>query len=370
MSVPNKDPFSAIDPQALLSDGELKIDPTVTTFQGIWDIVRRISDKDQLARFMALAMHSADIYPILKAICLLAIDELRLYEWENCSSIFAFCAVQTAEPFNLSAGSVSEYLAEARTLRQLSSPQYHGSIQDYLSGKGKESGLGYYNQDGSPKGLRLVDLVPHRGKLTNLGRLMELSPKDIDWDVFFSYQPGNYADYVAGVRKVYTERGEKERNRNRSRDKIENSNTLGVAPTIVEEEVSPESSLMDLDPYSRPDPFSQIEPNTEDATLNHWTNRRLASSDEPETVDHPNCRSTRLPQGCLGKSGIYNFLNNTNDRKNIEKLVNYFTGKTHYEENKWAKDYQAAENREQGIGNEVIPLLTGGKFRPRLSSEI
>ncbi|MGA2546429.1 MAG: hypothetical protein ABSF43_07785 [Rectinemataceae bacterium] len=371
MCVPNNDPFSSIDLETLLSDGELKIDPNVTTFQGIWDIVRRISNKDQLARFMALAIRSADIRPILTAICLLAIDEMKLYEWENCSSIFTFCEVQTAEPFNLSEGSVSEYLAEARTLQKLDSPQFLGSIQGYLWGKGKEGGLGYYsNHDGSPKGFRLVDFVGHRGKLKHLNLLMELSPKDIDWDVFFSYQLENYANYVEGVQKVYAERREEEeqnRNQNHARDKIDNSNIPGVVSAIVEEEVSPGSSLMDLDPYHQPDPFSQKEPSTEEP-YNHWTNKKLIASDEPKTEGHPKLGINGLPQGCLGNSGIFRFLNNTNDKKNIEKLVKYFKVKTHYEEDKWAKDHRVAENQEPGISNEMTPMVADGDSANKGSS--
>jgi hypothetical protein len=369
MSAPNKNPFSEIDLEALLSDGELKIDPNVTTFQGIWDIVRRISNKDQLARFMALAIRSADIYPILTAICLLAIDEMKLYEWENCSSISHFCEVQTAEPFNLSEGSVSEYLAEARTLQKLDSPQFLGSIQGYLWGKGKESGLGHYSDhDGSPKGFRLVDFVGHRGKLKHLNLLMELSPKDIDWDVFFSYKLKIYEHYVAGVQKVYNERREEERNRKHGRDKIDDSNIPGVVPAIVEE-VSPGSSLTELDPYHQPDPFSQKEPSTEEP-YNHWTNKSLIASDEPRTEDHPKLGINGLPQGCLGNSGIFRFLNNTNDKKNIEKLVQYFKVKTHYEEDKWAKDHRVAENQESGIGNKVTPAVANGDSAKGSSGEV
>jgi hypothetical protein len=85
-------------------------------------------------------------------------------------------------------------------------------------------------------------------------------------------------------------------------------------------------------------------------------------------VDHPKLQVAGLPLGCLGSSGIYNFLNNTNDRENIEKLVNYFKGKTHYEEDKWAKGHKVTENQEPGIGNEVIPFVIDGKLANKDSS--
>jgi hypothetical protein len=187
-------PFDADEPQDPKDVAPFDFDKA--TFESLADRMRHMEGLDEFTLFATAASCREGLFSLVRSAALQFIDEQQYWRWENCTSVYDFCARQEGNALAIGRGTVCADLKVAKTLSTISGYSYCDSINDYLVKEGNSQGRGMPSSDGTRLVFRLIDFVGHVSKLGLLQSLIAKGKTDIDWHEFFSDGFDEYEDYV------------------------------------------------------------------------------------------------------------------------------------------------------------------------------
>lgn len=215
-------------------------------------IIKELQSIEAIGDFLPLSMamdKQEDIFVLVRSLSINLIDKHRLYQQENCTSVYDFCERQRGNVFAVSRGTVQNSLVVADTLYELSGVINRDSINAYLEHEGKAEGRGVPSDDATRLEFRLADFAGHASKLVLLKKLMDKVEADIDWHEFFTNGYDDYEAYAYAV--LYPKKEEQQQSADEMINHFNNPFRPGGNPPTKEVEPQAESeTIKTLDPFS------------------------------------------------------------------------------------------------------------------------